>query len=220
MKKFKIPILAILVMVISVTLLGCAKDKDKGYYASLGAQRAEQILITNGIEYSSVSAEYQRTNADGYSFYNLVVKFKDEVPNYEKMFNLLTLINEGDCFYDGFEHKEMTTHLQCENNGIRYQLTYECVKYDYMCSLENMKTYDVVYNSIAQKEGQGLNDTEKATIYGCISSNLSAKKSNGEYLYTEEEAFEEVAETFNVSVSFLRSDVYLYDIYEIYIRGY
>lgn len=73
---------------------------------------------------------------------------------------------------------------------------------------------------IKSKRGINLLSVEKAQIYWSLDDNLTARKSNGKYLYSENEAFSLVEETYGVTREYLKNYIWNGHAYDDYVKYY
>lgn len=144
--------------------------------------------------------------------YALVIKLSAEKSDaYHYMLNLLNFIESNS--YEAKDVGRADTFITWEYivcDGVYYGIGSS--KY----SLEEKDTYKVVYNSIAAKRGEGLTSTEKAELYDELNYYLTEREGN-KYEYTEDEAFNIVANYFNVTVQYLKEEVWgNYKIFEVW----
>ena len=71
-------------------------------------------------------------------------------------------------------------------------------------------------DDIKAKNGTGLTGADRALIYDWVDYYLTAQNSNGQYTYSESEAFRKVQEKFGVSRDYINNNVWNYHAYDDY----
>ncbi|MGM9600925.1 MAG: hypothetical protein ACI3W5_04965 [Faecousia sp.] len=75
-------------------------------------------------------------------------------------------------------------------------------------------------DEIKAKKGIGLSPVEKARIYWSLDSNLTARKKDGKYLYSEDEAFSLVEKDYGVTKDYLKNNIWNGHAYDDYVKYY
>lgn len=75
-------------------------------------------------------------------------------------------------------------------------------------------------NDVKAKGGVGLTSVEKAKIYWDLDNYLTARKSNGKYLYSEDEAFSIVEKDYDVTRDYLKNNIWNGHAYNDYVKYY
>lgn len=104
------------------------------------------------------------------------------------------------------------TTTSCNHNwqGIIQVGVIMCSKCDKVLSLDDIKA----------KKGIGLSSVEKARIYWSLDSNLTARKKDGKYLYSEDEAFSLVEKDYGVTRDYLKNNIWNGHAYDDYVKYY
>lgn len=75
-------------------------------------------------------------------------------------------------------------------------------------------------DDIKAKKGTNLSSVEKAKIYWALDSNLTTRKSNGAYLYSEDEAFSLVEKEYGVTREYLKNNIWNGHARDDYVKYY
>lgn len=206
------------IIIMVLCFCSCGNDEEDSYNPDQTVQTVESLLQQQNYEYTNVEVVYERAytyNNYTYKFYDLNIIISDNYKdNYSYIFNMLTYLDNHSSAYSTSYQIIFSEHVNCCSNVYEISSTN-----DY----ELKKDSSVVYNSIAAKNGVDLNKYEKARIYEDIKNRYTYYDNKyGTYTgdkYTDE-VFEYVAEKYNVTVEYLKSDVWIYDIYLIWQKEY
>lgn len=75
-------------------------------------------------------------------------------------------------------------------------------------------------DDIKAKKGTNLSSVEKAKIYWALDSNLTTRKSDGAYLYSEDEAFSLVEKEYGVTREYLKNNIWNGHARDDYVKYY
>lgn len=218
MKKIKKGLILLLIIVsFSICFTGCNNEKkEDNYYIQIAKTDIVNLLNENNIEFETISSElwFSKNNK---KWYYILIEFNN-MSTYKQIFNDLKLVNSLYKVDEESTKADIYYEIVGLYNDKKHNLDSSSQKYGYINELTC--DYRIVYNDIAEKNGIGLNIEEKATIYGTYKAYLDIKNKDGTYKYTYNEVREKIANEFNITTSYIITEIDCYEVWTEYWKGF